>query len=33
MSFIVFDDWDKRGSDLSRDKITANLRRELTAIE
>lgn len=32
-TFIVFDDWDKRGSDLSQDKITANLRRELTAIE
>ena len=32
-TFIVFDDWDKRGSDLNQDKITANLRRELTAIE
>jgi HAE1 family hydrophobic/amphiphilic exporter-1 len=32
-TFIVFEDWDKRGSDLNQDKITANLRRELTALE
>jgi HAE1 family hydrophobic/amphiphilic exporter-1 len=32
-TFIVFEDWKKRGSNLSQDKITANLRRELTAIE
>ncbi|MGZ4997186.1 MAG: efflux RND transporter permease subunit [Methylobacter sp.] len=32
-TFIVFEDWKKRGSNLSQDKITANLRHELTAIE
>jgi HAE1 family hydrophobic/amphiphilic exporter-1 len=32
-TFIVFDDWKKRGSDLSQDKITANLRRDLASIE
>lgn len=32
-TFIVFEDWDKRGSDLSQDAITANLRRELAAME
>ncbi|MGZ5008937.1 MAG: efflux RND transporter permease subunit [Methylobacter sp.] len=32
-TFIVFDDWDKRGSDLNQDIITANLRRDLGAIE
>ena len=28
-TFIVYDDWDKRGADLSQDKILANLRREV----
>jgi hydrophobic/amphiphilic exporter-1 (mainly G- bacteria), HAE1 family len=32
-TFIVYDDWNKRGADLSQDKIVANLRRELTSIE
>ena len=32
-TFIVYDDWGKRGADLSQDKIVANLRRELTSIE
>lgn len=32
-TFIVFEDWDKRGTKLSQDVITANLRRDLTAIE
>ncbi|WP_333872883.1 efflux RND transporter permease subunit [Methylobacter sp.] len=32
-TFIVFDDWDKRGKELNQDIITANLRRDLTAIE
>jgi hydrophobic/amphiphilic exporter-1 (mainly G- bacteria), HAE1 family len=32
-TFIVYDDWDKRGADLSQDKIVATLRRELSSIE
>ncbi|WP_027147790.1 efflux RND transporter permease subunit [Methylobacter tundripaludum] len=32
-TFIVFDDWSKRGADLSQDTITANLRRDLTPLE
>ena len=32
-TFIVYDDWSKRGADLSQDKIVANLRRELSSIE
>ncbi|WP_020565544.1 efflux RND transporter permease subunit [Methylosarcina fibrata] len=32
-TFIVFDDWNRRGSNLNQDAITANLRRDLTAIE
>ncbi|MGZ5001403.1 MAG: efflux RND transporter permease subunit, partial [Methylomonas sp.] len=32
-TFIVFDDWKKRGTNLSQDKIAANLRRELASIE
>ncbi|HEY8035122.1 MAG TPA: multidrug efflux RND transporter permease subunit [Methylobacter sp.] len=32
-TFIVFEDWKKRGSNLSQDTITANLRRDLSAIE
>lgn len=32
-TFIVYDDWSKRGADLSQDKITANLRRDLASIE
>ncbi|EGW20372.1 efflux RND transporter permease subunit [Methylobacter tundripaludum] len=32
-TFIVFDDWSKRGADLSQDAITANLRRDLTPLE
>jgi hydrophobic/amphiphilic exporter-1 (mainly G- bacteria), HAE1 family len=32
-TFIVYDDWDKRGANLSQDKIVADLRRELTSIE
>ena len=32
-TFIVYDDWNKRGADLSQDKIVANLRRELSSIE
>ena len=28
-TFIVYEDWSKRGADLSQDKIVANLRREL----
>jgi len=31
--FIVYDDWDKRGAALSQDRIIANLRRDLAAIE
>ncbi|TAK64179.1 multidrug efflux RND transporter permease subunit [Methylobacter sp.] len=32
-TFIVFEDWSKRGADLSQDTITANLRRDLTTLE
>ena len=32
-TFVVYDDWDKRGAALSQDKIIANLRKELAAIE
>ncbi|MGZ4970599.1 MAG: efflux RND transporter permease subunit [Methylobacter sp.] len=32
-TFIVFDDWKKRGKKLNQDTITANLRRDLSAIE
>jgi hydrophobic/amphiphilic exporter-1 (mainly G- bacteria), HAE1 family len=32
-TFIVYDDWNERGADLSQDKIVANLRRELSSIE
>jgi HAE1 family hydrophobic/amphiphilic exporter-1 len=32
-TFIVYDDWSKRGADLSQDKIVANLRRDLSPIE
>ncbi|MDD5322101.1 MAG: multidrug efflux RND transporter permease subunit [Methylococcales bacterium] len=32
-TFIVYDDWSKRGADLSQDNIVANLRRELSSIE
>ncbi len=32
-TFIVYDDWDKRGADLSQDKIIAHLRRDLAAIQ
>lgn len=32
-TFIVYEDWDKRGAELSQDKIVGDLRRELTAIE
>ena len=32
-TFIVYDDWDKRGAALSQDVIIAKLRQELAAIE
>jgi len=32
-TFVVYDDWDKRGAVLSQDKIIANLRRDLAAIK
>jgi HAE1 family hydrophobic/amphiphilic exporter-1 len=32
-TFIVYDDWNKRGADLSQDKIIANLRRDLATNE
>ena len=32
-TFIVYDDWSKRGADLSQDKIVASLRRDLSSIE
>ena len=32
-TFIVYDDWDKRGAELSQDKIIANLRGGLASIE
>lgn len=32
-TFIVFDDWGKRGANLSQDTITANLRRDLATLE
>ena len=32
-TFIVYDDWNKRGAALSQDNILANLRRELATIE
>ena len=32
-TFIVYDDWDKRGADLSQEKIIGNLRKELSSIE
>ena len=32
-TFVVYDDWDKRGAALSQDVILANLRRELSGIE
>lgn len=32
-TFIVYDDWDKRGAALRQDKIIGNLRRELSSIE
>jgi len=31
-TFIVYDDWSKRGAELSQDKITTNLRRDLGSI-
>ena len=32
-TFMVYDDWDKRGAALSQDNILANLRQELSTIE
>ncbi len=32
-TFIVYDDWDKRGAALSQDKILANLRREVATMK
>ncbi len=32
-TFLVFDDWDKRGADLSQDKILANLRGALVPLQ
>ncbi|MFA4901831.1 MAG: multidrug efflux RND transporter permease subunit [Desulfobaccales bacterium] len=32
-TFIVYDDWDKRGAELSQDKILASVRGQVTAIE
>jgi hydrophobic/amphiphilic exporter-1 (mainly G- bacteria), HAE1 family len=32
-TFVVYDDWDKRGAALSQDVILANLRRNLSKIE
>jgi hydrophobic/amphiphilic exporter-1 (mainly G- bacteria), HAE1 family len=32
-TFLVYDDWDKRGAALSQDNILANLRKELATIE
>ena len=32
-TFVVFQDWEKRGSALSQDKIIANLMRQLSAIQ
>jgi hydrophobic/amphiphilic exporter-1 (mainly G- bacteria), HAE1 family len=32
-TFVVYDDWDKRGAALSQDNILANLRRELSSID
>ncbi len=32
-TFVVYDDWDKRGAALSQDKIIANLRKDLAAIK
>ncbi len=32
-TFMVYDDWDKRGAALSQDNILANLRKELATIE
>ncbi len=32
-TFIVYDDWDKRGAELSQDKIIANVRQGLSSIE
>ena len=32
-TFIVYDDWSKRGANLSQDKIVASLRRDLSSIE
>ena len=32
-TFIVYDDWSKRGAALSQDKILANLRAEAATME
>ena len=32
-TFVVYDDWDKRGSGLSQDKIVAGLNRDLSSIQ
>ena len=32
-TFIVYEDWSKRGAALSQDKILANLRREVASME
>ena len=32
-TFIVYDDWDKRGAALSQDKILANLRRQVATVK
>jgi hydrophobic/amphiphilic exporter-1 (mainly G- bacteria), HAE1 family len=32
-TFVIYDDWDKRGAALSQDKILAKLRQELAVIE
>jgi HAE1 family hydrophobic/amphiphilic exporter-1 len=32
-TFVVYDDWDKRGAALSQDVILANLRQELSKVE
>jgi HAE1 family hydrophobic/amphiphilic exporter-1 len=32
-TFMVYDDWDKRGEELSQDKIIASVRKEVSSIE
>ncbi|MDD5461633.1 MAG: multidrug efflux RND transporter permease subunit [Methylococcales bacterium] len=32
-TFVVYEDWSKRGPELAQDKLTGNLRRELASIE